>query len=116
MFPLTDGETVDRLRAALVPDVYSGAHTGRDWAVADELPIEGCAIAPSSSFEQQADDRRAVITGMSLYCASGSDVLPDDRIRARSGLWEVDGEGLEWTNPFTGWSPGAEFRLRKVVG
>ena len=74
------------------------------------------AIAPSTGTETRTEDRKSIATDMSLYAAPGVDVLPGDRIRARSGLWDVDGEVADWRNALTGWNPGAEFRIRKVKG
>ncbi|YCK83517.1 hypothetical protein M1D89_09940 [Arthrobacter sp. D3-18] len=116
MFPLANGETVVRERAQLVNDTYSGEATKRDWSEPATIDIEGCAIAPSSSVETQTENRNTVSTAMSLYCAPGTDVLPQDRIRARSGLWQVEGEVADWHNALTGWNPGVEFRVTKVVG
>lgn len=116
MFPLANGETVTRERAQLVPDPYSGENTKRDWTDPDTLDIEGVAIAPSTGTETQSEDRNTRETPMSLYCAPGIDVLPHDRIRARSGLWNVEGEVADWKNALTGWNPGMEFRVKKVTG
>ena len=116
MFPLPNGETVVRERGTPVVDPYSQETTDLDWSSPDELPIEGAAIGPSSTSEVVSDDRGKIITLMSLYCASGLDVRPDDRIRARSGLWDVVGDELAWSNPFTGWAPGSEYQLRRVAG
>ena len=110
------GETVTRERAAPVTDPYSGEASGSDWSTPDTLQIVGAAIGPSSTSEVLGDDRSQVITSMSLYCASGLDVKPDDRIRSRSGLWDVVGEEQVWSNPFTGWAPGSEYQLRRVAG
>lgn len=116
MFPLKFGETVVRERGQMVADPYSGEATKRDWADPDELDIEGVAIAPSTGSETRTEDRNPIVTDMSLYAAPGVDVLPHDRIRARSGLWDVEGEVADWKSPFTGWNPGVEFRIRKVSG
>jgi len=116
MFPMAYGEDVVRERRRLVLDPYSNEQTLADWSDPDKATIEGVAIAPSSSTEPLQDDRRQVITRMSIYCAPGSDVRPADRIRARTGLWEVVGEIADWHNPFTGWNPGVEFELKKVMG
>jgi len=110
------GETVTRLRRQLVADPYSGGDTQASWDAPLELTIEGVAIGPSSTTEQPSDERLMVTSSMSLYCASGLDVIPEDRILARSGLWDVVGEEQAWSNPFTGWAPGSEYQLRKVVG
>ena len=116
MFPLPHGETVTRLRRQMVLDPYSQEPTQGTWDAPDELPIVGAAVAPSSTVEPAVDGRQQVVTSMSLYCASGLDIRPADRIRARSGLWDVIGEEQAWSNPFTGWAPGSEYQIRKVVG
>lgn len=116
MFPLPDGETVVRERGAPVLDPYSQEQTGVDWSAPASLDIVGAAIAPSSSSEAATVDRRTLISSMSLYCGTGEDILPADRIRARSGLWEVEGEVAAWHNPLTGWDPGSEYLLKKVTG
>lgn len=116
MFPLKHGETITRLRRRMVLDPYSGETTLGTWDGADELSIEGCAVAPSSTSEPLNANRQMVITNMSVYGPPGMDVLPEDRIRARSGLWDVAGESARWSNPFTGWRPGDEFPLKKVDG
>lgn len=116
MFPLPNGETVVRLRRKMVLDPYSQEETLGSWDDPDVLLIEGCAIAPSSSTEPRSENRQMVITGMSIYGPPDMDVLPHDRIRARTGTWSVQGEAADWTNAFTGWRPGAEFSIEKVTG
>ena len=113
-FPLKHGETVVRLRRRLVVDPYSEEETLADWDSADEASIKGVAIAPTSSVEVDEAGRQMVVSGMSLYCGVDADVLPEDRIMARSGLWEVEGERLEWVSPFTGWAPGCQLSIRRV--
>lgn len=116
MFPLADGETVVRLRRRLVRDPYSNEETLADWSDPDELEVEGVAIGPSSSVETFTLGREQVITQTSIYFGPDEDILPEDRIRARSGIWDVVGEVPQLVNPFTSWSPGAELGIRKVRG
>ncbi|WP_315913582.1 hypothetical protein [Arthrobacter sp. lap29] len=104
------------MRRKLVQDPYSGEMTQGSWADPDELAIEGASVAPSSTTEQQTSNRQTVITSMSVYGPPGMDVLPADRIRDSQGLWEVTGETAAWKNPFTGWRPGDELPVKKVVG
>ncbi|MGL3804717.1 hypothetical protein ACSYDW_01330 [Paeniglutamicibacter sp. R2-26] len=115
MFPLAHGETVTRLRRTLVEDPVSGQPVAGSWKNPNRLLLEGVAIQPSSSVETVTTTQTQVTTQMSLYCETGADVLPADRIEARSGLWEVTGEIQDHRNGFTGWSPGSEFGLRKVA-
>lgn len=116
MFPLADGETVVRLRRRLVRDPYSNEETLADWSDPDELEVEGVALGPSSTVEPSALGREQVVSQMSVYCGPDEDILPEDRIRARSGVWDVVGEVPPFVNPFTAWSPGAELAIRKVRG
>lgn len=116
MFPLSDGETVVRERRRLVEDPYSGEPIRADWSDPEELSVEGVAIAPSSTVEPVNDSRSEVITQMSIYFGPDEDIKPADRIRARSGVWDVQGEIQAYPNPFTGWNPGSELAIKKVVG
>lgn len=116
MFPLANGETVVRERRQLVLDPYSKEETLGDWSNPDRLDIDGVAIAPGTGTETKSVNRTVLTTPMSIYGPPGMDVLPKDRIRARSGLWEVEGEVADWKNALTGWNPGAEFALRKWAG
>lgn len=116
MFPLRHGETVTRLRRRMVLDPYSGEETQGSWDAPDELEIVGVAIGPSSTVEFVTNDRSQVTTSMSLYGTQGLDVKPADRIRARSGLWDVVGDELAYTSPFTGWDAGSEYQVRRVSG
>lgn len=115
MFPLAHGETVTRLRRTLVDDPFSGLPTKGDWKTAHRLTLEGVSIQPSSTVEAVNDSRAQVITQMSLYCETGSDVLPMDRLESASGLWEVQGEIQNYASGFTSWSPGSEFGIKKVL-
>lgn len=116
MFPLANGETMTRLRRRLVTDEYSHQVTKADWSNPHRLEVAGAGIMPSTSQETNTVNRTTVTTQMSLYCETGLDIKPLDRIEARSGLWEVEGEVLDNVNCFTGWSPGSEFKVKRVTG
>lgn len=115
-FPLKHGETIVRLRRRLVDDPYSGEATLGDWSDADELEIKGVAIAPTSSVEVDEAGRQMVVTGVSIYGAADADIAAEDRLRARSGLWDVVGDFVVWRSPFTGWEPGAQASIKKATG
>lgn len=116
MFPMRNGETVVRIRRRMISDPYSHEETLGSWDDAEEAPIAGVAIAPTSSVEVDSENRQVVVTGMAMYCGNNEDVLPEDRIRSRSGLWTVEGELLPWVHPMTGWAPGAVVSIKKVTG
>lgn len=116
MFPLSKGETVVRLRRRLIHDPYSNEVTLSDWDDVEELEIRGVAIAPTSSVEVDEAGRQMVVTAVSIYGGLDDDIASHDRLRARSGLWDVVGDYLQWRNPFTGWEPGAQASIKKVAG
>lgn len=116
MFPLAHGQTVDRERRHLVLDPYSDEYTKADWTNPDTIELEGVLLAPSSSVEPSSETRSQRITQMSIYCAPTDDVLPEDRIRVGTVVWEVVSEVNDWKNAFTGWNPGKEFSIKKVKG
>lgn len=78
--------------------------------------IDGCAVAPESSTEDN-DNRAQVDTFVEVY-APYSDVVvtAQDKVRLNGTLWHVEGDPAEWRSPFTGWQPGRVIRLRQVRG
>lgn len=80
--------------------------------------IEGCALAPTSSIEDN-DNRAQVDTRMALYAPySPVEVRDQDKIRVEptGTSWHVEGEPEEWANAFTGWQPGRVINVRRVKG
>lgn len=110
------GQTVQRLRAALVTDTYSGDQVAAGWASPAVLAIPGAFVAQSSTARFTAANRTQMLEDKSLFCAPGTDVLPGDRIRVDGLVYEVDGVPAADVNPFTGWQPVREVPLTRVVG
>jgi len=52
----------------------------------------------------------------SVYLPAGTDVAAIDAVQVGGELFEVDGSPNVWVNPFTGWAPGVEVKLRRVTG
>lgn len=81
--------------------------------------IAGCAVAPRSS-EERTDGQATVISGRSLYLPAGSDITAHDVVVLNGApqpgdeRWQIEGEPAEWTNPFTGWSPGIVVALTRA--
>ena len=90
-----------------------------DITYADHHDIEGCALAPRYSSEVNTENRNAVIVGFSLFGPpqTGDDrVLADDRIKTPDqNIYRVVGEAADWAHPITGWQPGFEAALERVV-
>jgi hypothetical protein len=110
------GETVTRLRAALVEDPYSSEDTEPDWDAPYELDIEGCGFNPGTSQEPLQDARNAVLTRPEVYAPPDADVLAGDRLVVRGVTYEVQGRPQRWISPFTGWTPGLVIPLELVEG
>ena len=109
------GQTVTRIRAALVTDPYTGQATKRDWPGASRVNLTHVQIAPASSTDVQTADGTRVVSAVSLWSlAIDLDVVAQDRIEVAGQVWEVDGDGARWSHPFTGWQAGAEFPLRRL--
>lgn len=87
-----------------------------DTVYADHHDIEGCAMAPRYSNEDNTN-RTSVITGFSLFGPPGSDILAIDRVRTPDGnIYRVVGEAAHWgPHPMTGWAPGFEAALERVT-
>lgn len=114
LFP--HGETVTRLRAAIVTDPYSDEESAEDWASPTSLDIEGCAFNPGQSSEPLQQARNAVITRPEVYAPPGADILSGDRLVVRGDTYEVQGRPQDWRSPFTGWEPGLVVPLELVEG
>lgn len=96
------------------------AVTGRDADGNDiytpvESPIYG-AFAPSGSSEL-VQGQLTVITHDTLYLVEGTGVPgPQDQVRVRGIIRDIDGAPEDYSNPFTGWHPGPVVRLVEVTG
>jgi hypothetical protein len=86
-----------------------------DRTYVDDHVLTDCAIAPRESTEATGD-RATVIVGVSLYAPHGADIRPTDRLILPDGAYQVVGQPFDYVNPFTGWAPGVEVALERVVG
>lgn len=68
---------------------------------APEHDIEGCAVVPRTSFEQERG--WVVVEGRMIVAPYGADVLATDKVRVDGETWDVDG------------APG-DYENRKAVG
>lgn len=83
---------------------------------ADPVDWPGCAVAPSKSDEPVEAGRTAVITLLDVFGPYDMVVGPHDRAVWRGTEYEVVGEPGYWSNPFTGATPGCEFKMRRADG
>lgn len=75
------------------------------------------AVAPSRSDEPSDGLAERTVSMVSLYVEPGLNVKPQDEITVRGQRFGVDGAVAgDWVSPFTGWTPGAEIRLKRVTG
>lgn len=108
------GESVQVLSPVETTDPYS--NTVEDWTTPTEVTLDGVAVEPRPSSEDNRDARNAVTSGFTLYCPAGAVVTAKNRVRVRGDVYAVDGEPAEWRNPFTGWEPGVVVQTKRMEG
>lgn len=78
------------------------------------VTVQG-AFAPRGSTEiVQGQD--VVITQPTVYLPPGTVIGPADAVTVAGVTYQVDGAPNAYVNPFTGWQPGVEVKLREVTG
>lgn len=83
--------TVTVIRAPKV-DRLSDAPAGE----APEHDIEGCAVMPRTSHEEERG--WVIVEGRMIVAPHGSDILADDQVRVDNEVWDVDGEPGDYEN------------------
>lgn len=106
--PHPHGETVTRIRAAVVTDPYSGEATGLDWNDTTSLEIPRCAVDDSKTRETFDTNRNATVTDFVVWPDSQYDITSADRLVVRGLTCQIVGRPSTPTNPFTGATPGME--------
>lgn len=108
------GVSVHRHRAELATDPYSGELTRLDWSRIDCEIIDDCAIAPVTSSESPTVERERLNLMRTVYLPYGADVLAGDRLVFDCREWLVDGDAVQWLNPYTGRQAGAVVRVERM--
>lgn len=78
------------------------------------VEVPGCAFAPESTQEPRDGTQVRTVSTAKLYVPPGLVVQPSDEFTVRGVRYAVEGDPGQWVNPFTGWAPGAEIKLRRV--
>lgn len=112
----TRGETIQRVRAALVLDPYSQEVIDLDWDNATDTDILNVAAEPRPSSEPVQDARNSVVSGFTLYMTTGVDLTPVDRVRVRGVVYDIDGDVGDWRSPYSGSRPGLVVQTKRVAG
>lgn len=102
----------------VVKHIRPGVETGRDrWnkpifsdAATD---VETLGVEPAQSVTDPQTGAITATSGFKLYLPPEETVGPDDRFTVRGKTYKVEGGSSDWTNPFTGWSPGNVVTLEK---
>lgn len=105
------GETVEHHKATTTVSPIGQTRT----SLAPPVPLAGCGFAPESTKEPRDGTQIRVVSTAKLYVPAGTQVGPNDEFTVRGVRYAVEGDPGQWTNPFTGWSPGAEIMLRRVA-
>lgn len=107
------GKTITILR-----DSPGGLDEGNDpvASTTTSTDIAGCGIAPRYSSESIEKGRNGVIIGFTIFAPYGSDIFFTDRIKIDGVVYLIDGDPANWSNPFTGSTPGMEIAVKRAVG
>lgn len=113
---LPHAETVTRLRVVPVTDAW-GNETPGDWATADRLTVDNCALVPNTQAEAIDDNRDSITDGWTLYVPGRQvDIGPNDRIEhPRYGTFDVDGQPNQWHSPYSG-DEATTVKLKRTEG
>lgn len=93
-------------------DRYGDATSGE----VDRLLIEGAAVAPRSTDDNNDRGRQGVIVGLSLYTPYGADLIYTDQVEVDGAVYDIEGEPGKWKNPLTSWEAGIEVALKRAAG
>lgn len=78
--------------------------------------LDGCGLASRSSAEN-TDRRDTVSTVRVLLAPPGADIVATDVVELPDGTrWDVTGDPVAPSSPFTGWTPGVAATLTRVTG
>ncbi|MDB5716447.1 MAG: hypothetical protein JWO15_3844 [Sphingomonadales bacterium] len=108
------GETVTRLRAPEVLDVYKAKV--RDWDNATTTDILGWGIAQDATSEPLEVGRDSVRSDFTLYRDEPADIVSTDRLLIDGLTCEIVGRPAVWRHPMTGWSAGFVVKANVVEG
>lgn len=75
-----------------------------------EIPLQGIVAARTSNTITEADVV-TVTQGITIYLATGTEVLDDDRFIVRGKRYIVDGEAFDWRDGLGSWNPGTVVNL-----
>ncbi|MGZ6852469.1 MAG: hypothetical protein ACXVGC_00140 [Mycobacteriaceae bacterium] len=79
------------------------------------VDVPGCGFNPGGSVELvQGQDM--VRTQPEVYAPPGTVVSAVDQVTVNGTRYDVDGQPVTVTNPFTGWQPPVVVRLKAVTG
>ncbi len=110
------GETVRLVRAGLVEDPFSGELVA-DWSNPTYYPLPvPCAVYASMVAEPGVLETPLLVTStLTVVMPYETDVRQTDRVQIMTGsfarIYEVEAV-RKWKHPMTGWTPGAEVRVK----
>lgn len=105
------GETITVTRTTLGG---RDEHGNQTVGTSTSWPLDGFAVAASSTGDDSSVVGTRVITGFILYRRKPADIRTTDTltIRGQSG-WKVDGEVFPWVNPYKARQRGIQFTVKR---
>lgn len=109
-------EQFERLRRVMVPSATNPDRMVASNDFTEPVSFRGFLDSESSLDEAHAS-REGVSSSAVLFIEDTSfDIRRGDRVRGGERMWEVIGFPPAPMNPFSGWRPYREVRLREVRG
>lgn len=109
MAPFTQEVTLVRRTKGTVTDAF-----GNDTWAEVAVTVPGIFVPGGSTEQIQGQD--LLVTQPTVYLPAGTDVGYLDAVIVAGDRYDVDGSPNAYVNPFTGWAPGIEVRLRRATG
>jgi hypothetical protein len=96
------------------PDGEDRYHNKRYKTV--EVPVAGAAVRVLGSDEKPEGGGSSVTDNIEVILPAGTEVGPNDRLRVRGLVYEVDGNPEDQRDPATGGRPGVKVIARRITG
>lgn len=111
MVSFPNGRRVTLLRRA----VTGQDSDGNDVYTTSQIVVDGCAVWPGGSSEQN-QGRDTVTIDVTVLLPAGTAVVATDQVRIDEKTYEINGEPAEWKSALSSLDAGVQVELLRVTG
>lgn len=109
----THGQTLTILRPSPGGDDAYGDPVA---STTERIDVAGCALDALYSSETTDRGRAGIVVGYTVLGPAGMDIRSTDTVEIAGQIYRVEGIAFAPVNPFTGWTPGVEFAIKRAAG